>query len=104
MSMQGDKGDQGSQGERGPRGRRGEGMTRGTRRAIVTLFALTVAMAVASILFTVHYVHANNQQRCTSLLADAAIPLPHPIAGNPSREWEAAFEKIAAARAHRLGC
>lgn len=65
---------------------------------------IPVALFGLSILFTVHYVSANDQQRCSSLLADASIPLPHPIAGNPSREWEAAFEANAALRARQLGC
>lgn len=65
---------------------------------------IPVALFGLSILFTVHYVASNSQQRCSSLLADASIPLPHPIAGNPSREWESAFEKNAAARARQLGC
>ena len=55
-------------------------------------------------LWTAHVVQGNNQTRCASVEADATIPLPHPVAGNPSREWEAAFEAIQRARAKQLGC
>ena len=49
-------------------------------------------------------IETNLQQRCSSITQDASIPLPHPIAGNPSREWEADFEAIARNRAGQLHC
>lgn len=73
-------------------------------RSALALVALIAALAVVNLLLTTHAIRANNQQRCSSLTQTADIPLPHPIAGNPSREWEAAFEKIERQRAQRLGC
>jgi hypothetical protein len=99
----GPKGEEGTQGERGERGQRGEGMTRGTRRAIVFLFALTVALSAASILFTVSYYHrsAAAQQRQGQLLEQKLCATLEPLAGlaglrppagnpgdNPSRAYE----------------
>jgi hypothetical protein len=48
----GPRGVQGKQGETGEQGKRGEGITHGTRRAIVTLFALMTVFAVANLLYT----------------------------------------------------
>lgn len=73
-------------------------------RSAAVLVALAAAVTGANFWFTAHTVTSNNQQRCTSLQAEAAIPLPQPIAGNPSRIWEAQFEAIQAARARQLGC
>lgn len=47
---------------------------------------------------------ANARQRCTSLEQDVSIPITHPIAGNPSREWEARFEAIDRERVIELRC
>lgn len=47
---------------------------------------------------------ANIRQRCVSLEQDVSIPITHPIAGNPSREWEARFEAIDRQRAAQLRC
>lgn len=97
--LRGQKGDTGAQGKRGE-----PGMGRRPRRAVVYLFLLNSALIVAGFLWLGHTVTVNAQQRCGSILADARIPLPHPIAGNPSREWEAAFEAIEQHRAAQLGC
>ena len=51
-------------------------------------------------LWTAHLVQAGDKDRCASVLADAAIPLPQ----GPAREWAAAFEANARARAAQLGC
>ena len=99
------RGPQGEQGETGKQGERGAaGLSKPVRRALVFLFVLCVLMAGSNILWTAYVVRAGNQARCASILADAHIPLPEPVAGNPSREWEAAFEAIQEARARQLGC
>jgi hypothetical protein len=103
--VQGVQGAQGNQGNQGNRGEQGTaGLSTSVRRAILFLFALNVLLAGANMLWTAHSVSTGNQQRCASIEADATIPLPHPIAGNPSREWEAAFEANAQARARQLHC
>lgn len=107
-AIQGPRGLRGHQGERGPQGSRGErgaaGPSTAVRRAVLFLFALNVLLAGANMLWTAHAVNANDQARCSSVLADATIPLPHPVAGNQAREWEAAFEANARHRARQLGC
>ena len=102
LVARGQKGDKGDQGDAGQRGQ--AGLSRAVRRTLVFLFVLNVVLAAANLLWTEHVVMTGNQQRCASIVADATIPLPHPIAGNPSREWEAAFEAIQRHRAHQLGC
>jgi hypothetical protein len=79
-------------------------LTRRTLRSVAFLVLLALAVTGVNLLYTAHAVNSDNQQRCASVLADATIPLPHPIAGNPSREWEAAFEANARHRARQLGC
>jgi hypothetical protein len=105
-ASRGPQGEQGKTGVTGKTGRRGEaGMSRGVRRAVVFLFALNAVIGAGNLMWTSHAVSANDGQRCTSLLADASIPLPpDATAKNPSREWERDFENIARARADRLGC
>lgn len=93
---------------RGPKGDKGEpgdrGMSPAQRRAF-TYLALVVLVYCALLGFGLfHYVRANAQSRCASVLAEATIPLPHPITGNPSRIWEAHFEQLQAKRARDLGC
>ena len=99
---QGPRGVQGNQGNRGEKG--AAGLSVSVRRAVVFLFALNFLLAGAVMLWTVHEVNADNQARCAIVLADATIPLPHTVAGNPSRLWEAAFEAIQRQRARQLGC
>lgn len=95
----GPKGDKGKQGERGERG-----LPRGQARAVVYLFLLNTVFLVAGFFWLAHIEHVNDQQRCTSIEQATRIPVPHPVAGNPSREWEAQYEAIQAARGRQLGC
>ena len=94
-------GNQGSQGEQGERGERGlAGLSVPVRRALVFLFVLNVGLAASNLLWTAHEVQAGNRSRCSTVVADATIPLPP----GPAREWEAAFEAIARQRAQQLHC
>lgn len=106
LAVQGPRGQQGVQGEQGIQGDRGArgipGLSHSVRRALVYLFALNVLLAIANILWTAHEVQVNNQARCSSVVADATIPLPPP--GNPARLWESQFEANARHRARQLGC
>ena len=105
LAVRGPRGHPGRQGNQGNRGEQGApGLSIPVRRALVFLFILNVALAVANLLWTSHEVMGNNQTRCGVVVAYATIPLPHPVAGNPSREWEAQFEAISRARARQLGC
>jgi hypothetical protein len=99
------RGEQGQQGDRGEQGTAGApGLSRAVRRALVFLFALNLLLAAANFLWTAHSVNSNGQQRCASVEADATIPVPQPVAGNPSRLWESRFEANARKRARQLGC
>ena len=105
LAFQGLRGPRGEQGNQGNRGEPGvPGLSRPVRRALVVVFVLNLGLAGANLLWTEHEVMGNSQQRCSSVLADATIPLPHPAAGNPGREWDAAFEANARQRARQLGC
>ena len=102
-AIRGPQGEQGKQGLQGNRGERGAaGLSHSVRRAVVFLFALNVLLAAANILWTAHEVQVNNQARCSTVVADATIPLP--AAGNPARLWESRFEANARHRARQLGC
>jgi hypothetical protein len=83
---------------------RGTVLTRSALRSIAILVLLGLLVTAANLLWTAHVVNADNQQRCGALIAVTKLPVPHPIAGNPSREWAAAFEAINAQRARELGC
>jgi len=105
LAARGPQGQRGEQGTRGEQGERGTaGLSRSVRRAILFLFALNLIFAFANFAWTAYSVNANNQARCSSVVADATIPLPHPIKANPAREWESAFEANARERARQLGC
>jgi Collagen triple helix repeat (20 copies) len=102
---QGQAGEQGAQGKRGAQGEHGvAGLSRPVRRALVFLFVLCVALAAANMLWTAHAVNADNQQQCASLEAVARIPVPQPVAGNPSRLWDSRYEAIERQRARQLHC
>jgi hypothetical protein len=113
MSAQGSKGDKG---DRGERGRRGEGMATGTRRAIVMLLVLTVALSGLALLAAVGYYHRSEgaQQRqgeqleqklCTSLAKLAALKPPGGSpASNPSRAFEQQQHAVLAQLGPDLGC
>lgn len=77
---------------------------KGWARSAAILAALFVAVTVVNLVFTAQMIRSNNQVRCASIQAEASIPLPQPVAGNPSRVWEAQFEALMAARARQLGC
>ena len=79
---------------------RGTVLARRTLRSVAVLVLLGLLVTGANLLWTAHVVNADNQQRCTSVLADATIPLP----GGPSRAWAARFEAVQRARARQLGC
>ncbi len=105
MSGQGPQGEQGETGQQGERGETGApGLSRATRRAVVFLVTLSLLLAAANMLWTAHVVNAGNQQRCASIEADATIPVPQPVAGNPSREFDAKYEAIERHRARQLHC
>ena len=103
LAVQGPRGQQGIQGIQGDRGEHGAaGLSRSIRRALVYLFVFNVVLAAANILWTAHVVQSGNQARCSTVVADATIPLP--AAGNPARLWESRFEVNARQRARQLGC
>ena len=83
---------------------RGTVLTRSALRSFAVLALLALLVTGANLLWTAHVVNSNDQQRCASVEADATIPLPEPVAGNPSRLWESRFEAIQQARARQLGC
>ena len=96
------RGPRGKQGNPGPRGK--QGLSRPVRRAIVFLFILNFALIIAGYLFLSHAVKGNNQVRCQSLAATAAIPVPVPLTDNPSRQWVAKYSLITRKRGLELGC
>lgn len=101
----GDKGDRGAQGAKGDRGDRGRGGMTGAQRKAFTYLALVVLVYCGLLGFgLIHYVRQNAQERCASIEQTTRIPVPHPIAGNPSRIWEARYEAIERQRARQLGC
>lgn len=116
MARQGARGAKGDTGDKGERGQRGEGMSPGTRRAIVSLFALSLAVAALSILFTIGYGHrsAGAQQRqgaqleqklCTTLDRLAALrPPPGSPGDNPSRAFEQQQHAVLAELGPDVGC
>lgn len=100
----GDAGRRGEAGERGERGKTGARLPAGQARAVVYLFLLNLLFVGACFAGLVYYVHATDQERCTTLEQIVAIPVPTPVAGNPSREFEARFEAIERERGRQLGC
>lgn len=125
------RGEKGEKGDTGPQGIRGL-LSRTQGRAVVYLFILGAVLGVASLAGLLHYagelssqqrtvateqrelvteqhnltaaVKTNNAERCAILEEVVAIPVPHPVAGNPSREWESKFQALEATRGHELGC
>jgi hypothetical protein len=76
--------------------------TRRTLRSVAILVILGLLVTGANLLYTAHAVQDGNQDRCSTVVADATIPLPP--AGSPGRQWEAAFEANSRDRARQLGC
>jgi hypothetical protein len=93
--------------------------------AVVYLFGVTMLLVAAALFALFHYVHevaraertaehaqmvasradtAAGVSRCADLQKLAAIPVPQPVAGNPSREFANQLETIWRARARQLGC
>jgi hypothetical protein len=98
LVVRGQKGDKGERGEQGTRGQ--AGLSRPVRRALVFLFALSVALAAFSLFWTAHEVGASQtarqqqgtaieQKLCTTLAKLSALPPPGgtPVS-NPSRAFE----------------
>jgi len=96
----------GAKGDKGDKGERGEGMTRGARRAIVMLFALMVALAVAALLFTAHAVNADDHKWCAAMTLLTSRPVPKPAhpAANPSRQQAYQLYRTFVELRHNLGC
>lgn len=97
-ARRGEKGDKGERGKPGPR------LPPGVARALVLLFVLNLLLLAAVFFGLIHYVRAGDADRCTTLEEVVAIPVPRPVAHNPSREWESKFEAIEAKRGRQLGC
>lgn len=98
------RGPKGDKGDQGDPGKRGEPLNRAARRSLIFLFVLAMLIGAANLLWTSHVVQADNQQKCASVEQLAHIPIPQPVAGNPSREFAAALENVYRARAAQLGC
>lgn len=96
-----------------------------TRRAIVVLFFVIGAFAVLAIIgqyradvrITGQQQTISRQQheiseqdrkearvRCASIAGIMKIPVPVPVAGNPSREWVYRYVQIQRRRGLQLGC
>ena len=121
LAYQGPRGRQGNQGNRGERG--APGLSAPIRRALVWLFALSVILAGANLLWTAHEVHASqasqqqqnaDRQRqgqvierklCTTLGRLTALkPPPGPAAANPSRAYEQELHATLAQLGPDIGC
>jgi hypothetical protein len=105
--QQGEQGDAGEAGQRGERGERGTASARlpaAQARAVVYLFLLDLLFVAACFAGLVYYVHATDQERCTTLEQIVSIPVPHPVVGNPSRQFDAHLEAIERERGRQLGC
>lgn len=100
----GDKGERGEQGRQGEQGKRGQSLNRATRRALGFLLTVSLLIGAINLYWTSYVVRGNNQEKCATVQQLAHIPIPRPIAGNPSREFAAATERVYRARARELGC
>lgn len=76
------------------------------RYAFVVLAVLALALAGASILFTVHYVGANDRKFCDVVTGFTAVPVAKPSdpAANPSRADDYEWYERFAALGRSLGC
>ena len=128
----GETGADGPPGPKGDEGKAGPQLPQRQARAVVYLFILGALIGVVCLAGLLHLAGevsqqqhavaqqqqqvareqreldaqqtANKADRCTTVEEIAAIPVPHPVAGNPSREWESKYEGIEAARGKQLGC
>ena len=111
---------------RGEKGDKGDaGLSAQVRRAIVFLFVLAVMLAAIGLIAVVReqgtlaaqqkalavqqkeltrQARAGDRQRCASIALIVDIPIPVPLAGNPSRQAWAAFEGVERMRGRELGC
>jgi hypothetical protein len=79
-------------------------VNRAKAASVVFLLLLTFSLAGGNLLWTERVVQQNHQKYCDSLGQVAHIPVPHPVAGNPSREFAAALEADFRKRDRELGC
>lgn len=98
-------GEQGKQGEKGKTGEPGRAkLPPGVFRALLFFVGLFSVLFIVGFGVVYHFIQANNQTRCSTISAVAAIPIPKQLAGHDARLWEAQFEGIYRARARQLGC
>ena len=99
----GEQGEHGDQGERGATGAAGSIPPR-IRGAFAFLFVLMFALAAVNLLWSWHLATGQNTDECALIQKIAAISVPQPAAGNPSREFAARVEAAFRARGRQLGC
>lgn len=108
------KGDKGEQGERGEHGGQ---MSPATRRALIYLFTLAVAIGVANLYWTSHQanttraqfhavIRADDHRWCSTLdlLTSQPVPKPADPKANPSRQQGYQLYMDFQNRRHSLGC
>lgn len=128
----GETGVKGETGDKGDRGKPGPALPVKMRRAIIFLFVLPLLISVVALAGLFHYAGklsgeqeavqrqqaaisrtqreitaatvTGNAERCASLAQIAAIPIPVPTPGNPSRIAWARFETVERHRGSELGC
>jgi hypothetical protein len=66
-------------------------MTRGTRYAVVVLFAITMAFGVVNLMFSMHYVNANNHKFCQVIGDFVASPVIKPVSPQLKSTLETAY-------------
>ena len=117
--VRGQKGDRGAQGNQGNRGEHGTfGLTVAVRRSLLFLFALAVALAAGSLLWTAHEVRASQaaqqheeaaqhqagvllgEKLCTTFSRLAALKPP---AGDPAKNPSRAYDQELHATLDELG-
>lgn len=103
----------GQKGDKGDKGQRG--LPQGQARAIVYLFVLCIALFLVLGVGLFHQQSVFQQRisqadahnariRCQAIAQIVAIPVPSPVAGNPSRMWEASYEHVQRQRGIAAGC
>ncbi len=105
-------------GPKGDKGDRGEGgrLPSGTARSVVILFLIGFAIGVANLLFTVHYIHAQQhaerqagqivERKLCKTFGELAANKPPAgdAAANPSRAYEQRNHRILAGVGPDIGC
>lgn len=81
-------------------------ITPGAARSVVALFALTVVLSGANLLFTSYQVNREAHQWCATLGLLTSHPVPRPAhpAANPSRAQAYRYYTDFLDLRHRLGC